>query len=335
MSASRNSHERPNGPNDEPAEAAAIADLLRRAGRRPAVPIDMTEQVKAAARAQWQWTLRAEKRRKRRRTAAALGGTLAAAAGLMLVLDLRPSSTPALPVATIEAVHGESDALPTVGDALDAGTLLQTAPTSRLALRLVSGVSIRLDTQTRLKIESESRVELLAGTVYADASGVEKSPGRALITVSSALGEARDLGTRFAVRLEDEPATLEILVRDGRVALGEETIQGGQALRLGADGTVSRRNISAAGALWDWTMEVLPPFEADGRTLHAFLEWAAHESGQDLRYASPEIEGQAASLTLHGSIEGLSLREALELALLGTGLELADGDPLVIVAGGS
>ena len=323
---------------------AAIAAVLRRAGRRPEVPSDVMDEVKSAARAQWRWTLRAEKRRRRLRTGGVIGGLLAAAA-LLLTIKMPPGLLPSSePVATVEVAAKEVggagvEGLPQLGDSLRAGALVETTGSS-MAIRLLSGVAVRLDKNTRVRLRSPSSLELLRGAVYADAGDASPtSKSEALVTVGTDLGTVRDLGTRFAVRLDDESTTLEVLVRDGSIELehGREKVvaEGGEALLLGSDGSLSRRQIPTSGPMWSWTLDALPSFDGEGRSVHELLVWAAHESGRQLRYESAEIESIASSAILNGSYAGLSLEEALTLGLPGAGLEqstTAGEDELLIVS---
>jgi len=323
-------------PADQPPHDDTVENLLLRAGRRPPVPEDDAAIVKAAARAQWQWAVRGEKRRRRTRV---VGGLLAAAAVLLLAVGVGvwrfPAPSPAGPVAMLETVSGELWALedPTdpaaeatrleVGAELPAGATLETrrGEASRAVLRLADGASVRLDTATRLNLLSANELELTNGAVYLDSG----SQGEAL-EVHTPLGIARDVGTRFEVRLDGGEAPLLVRVREGLVLLesgGEEhEARAGVELAVAGDGEVTLSEMPLHGEIWDWTLAILPAFDAEGRSLHEFLTWAARESGVELRYAESDLVEKTRGVTLHGSIAGLALEDATTVALMSSGLDL-------------
>lgn len=179
-----------------------VGRLLLLAGRRPAVPKADAAIVKAAARAEWRRTVKAERRRKLAfRGASAL---LAVAAALLVVLNLdswrRTAPVPVVAVATLEVATGPVRT-GTVGlrpgDSVAAGSVLETGP-SRTALRLTGGASLRLDVDTRLRLDSASRLTLGRGAVYVD-SGAEAGP----LAIATPLCVVSDIGTRFEVRLDE------------------------------------------------------------------------------------------------------------------------------------
>jgi hypothetical protein len=303
----------------------AVERLLRRAGRRPPVPADHAAAVKAAARAQWRWTVRGERRRARFVRA----GALLAAAVVVLVVGTtlwrRGAPAPAAPVATLEAATGELRAAGGtelhVGDPIPAGAVLESETGSRALLRLAGGPTVRLDHGTRLHLETASALELEAGAVYLD-SGASAAP----LEVRTPFGTARDVGTRFEVRLGKGGAPLRVRVREGKVALeragGSHLAGAGVELAVAADGTVTEGRVPVHGELWDWTLTLLPVYEVEGRSLREFLDWAAAEAGWRLRFAEPSLGERAGEVTLHGTITGLGLEDAVALSLLSSGLDL-------------
>ena len=74
-----------------------------------------------------------------------------------------------------------------------------------------------------------------------------------------------------------------------------------------------------------------PPFVLEGRTLSDFLDWAADEGGWRVELASRVRDTEIPKTVLHGSIEGLTPREALEVVLPTCGLlHRFDGERLII-----
>ena len=246
---------------------------------------------------------------------------------------------PAAPVAVVERIDGvvrgggvEADgARPRTLDVdgvVRAGEAVATVASSRAALRLDGGVSLRLDTGSEAVLHSATVIELLDGAVYVD-SGDELAG----VEIRTPWGTARDIGTQFEVKLSR--ASLRLRVRSGLVELwrGDEPIAArpGTELTVTDAGTVSAP-VSPVGAAWEWVVDVAPAFEIDGRPLASFLGWASGELGRTVRYADPALATEARSTVLHGSIAGLALADALSVTLTTSGLDhrLEDETLLVI-----
>ncbi len=320
-----------------------VERLVRLAGRRPAVPADHAAAVKAAARTEWQRTVRA--RRRRRLVTRGAGALMAAAALVLLAVgtDIWRPVPPAPPaaLAVLEAATGPvtaagRDLVP--GHGVAAGALLETAAGGaspvRAALRLAGGASVRLDTGTRLGLISDSRLELHRGAVYVDSGALAQR-----LEIHTPFGIARNVGTRFEVRLgsgDEPPQRLQVRVRGGEVVLerdGEEhAAAAGVELAVLADGTVEERQVTAHGPAWDWVLAVLPPFEIRGRPLRDVLEWAVNEGGWTLRFADQAAAARMGSTVEAGSAAGLTVEEALSLVLPGFGLNHRLEDGVLVVA---
>ncbi len=315
-----------------------VERLVRLAGRRPAVPAEHAAAVKTAARAEWQRTVRA---RRQRRLFTRGGGALLAAALVVLAVKTdfwhRIAPRPVATLATLEAATGPVTAAGRelrLGDGVVAGTLLETgaggASPARAALRLAGGASVRLDADTRLGLASDSVLELHRGAVYVDSGALAQR-----LEIGTPFGVARNVGTRFDVRLESGDDPLRLRVRGGTVILdrdGEQhTATGGVELAVLADGTVEERQVPAYGPSWDWVLAVLPPFEVRDRPLREFLEWAVHEGGWTLRFADQAAAGRMSETVGAGSITGFSVEEALTLVLPGFALSYRLEDGVLVV----
>jgi ferric-dicitrate binding protein FerR (iron transport regulator) len=258
--------------------------------------------------------------------------SLAAAASLVLaILWYRDGSTPPAPsanVATLEATRGPvytgsvaSPARPSKpGDPLPAHVVVTTGRAGRAALRLGNGAELRLDVDTEVRLESPERVTLDRGAVFVDtgaAGGNERS-----VEIRTALGLARDVGTRFEVRLL--PDAVRIRVRDGQVELrrqdGSHTADRGQELTAPAGGPVVRAAVETAGRAWDWVALAAAPFALEGKQLAAFLDWVSREGGWQVQFTSDALAQSASSIVIHGSIEGLTPEQALATILPTCGL---------------
>lgn len=321
-------------------DEAATARLLRLAGPRAEIPAGRAERVQQAVHLHWQ----AETRRRAvgRRTMSAIA-LLATAAALILAIRLTMSieedededvASHRDIVATIERIEGNGGTagtarLSTTGT-VRIGEWVETDATTRQALRLSDGTSVRLDMGSRARLLSPSLIELTAGALYIDtardAAGLE---------VRTPFGTAHDIGTQFEIRLRD--ASLQLRVRTGLVELrrGEQSIPASAGTELTVTTTeVVSRTISAYGPEWAWAASLAAAFEIEGRPLAAFLEHLSREQGWTLRYADNALARDASSIVLHGSVAGLQPRQALAVALTTSGLlhRFQDGELVVFRA---
>jgi hypothetical protein len=306
-----------------------VAELLRLGGPRLPVPEERLARLREAARAEWRQALR---RRRIRKLAAGSGGLLATAALLVWALEgpslfRKPAEPPVLGV--VAHVTGGAGLVP--GARLRAGATLETGAGGRAALRWHDGTNLRLDERTRLRVESAATLWLDAGAVYVDTDGAQASS--ASLAIATRLGTARHVGTRYEVRMQGP--SLRVRVREGSVHLGRagqvHVATSGDELSVDDDGSVVRRQVPTYGADWLWITAAAPPFQLEGRSAAALLEWAATESGWALHFADPSVAALAAETTLHGTIEGMSPPQALEAVLPTCGLSHRVEDGRLIV----
>jgi ferric-dicitrate binding protein FerR (iron transport regulator) len=328
---------RPTPPRDE-----LVERLLRLADTGPEIPDDGAARVKNAIRPLWHEQVRARRRTHRLWWAAGL----AAAASVVVAIALvgRPDRAPGpsvAPVATLELIHGTLQHTPPSGAArsydtadldttVEPGSWLSTDSTSRAALRLAGDVSLRLDRETRVRLETGDTLTLDRGAAYVDS----RNGGGSAVEIRTRLGVARDIGTQFEVRCEGDRLT--VAVRQGMVELmsgGDDLrIGGGSALTVAADGSRLARATSASGPEWAWTQEVAPFLDIEGRSVMAFLDWVSRETGLWIRFADREVEQAATTTLLHGTIEGLAPSEAAKVVLPGCGLTATRSDGTLLVS---
>ncbi|HVS03266.1 MAG TPA: FecR family protein [Thermoanaerobaculia bacterium] len=318
-------------------EIDVLARLVRLAGPRPPVPPDRAARVEAAVRDSWRQTVRAG----RRRRALGWASGLAAAAALVLAAGAAlwspaPAEQPV--VARLERVSGSvlgatergaGEPLG-VGQRVAAGTVVDTGAASRAAFRLVGGPSLRLDAGTRLRFTGIGELALESGAVYVDAVD-DLRP----VVVQTPLGEVRDVGTQFEVRLRAD--RLVVRVREGEVRLTAGgagfSAEAGEGLQLAPDGTLARHAVSPHGPAWAWVEQIAPPFELEGKTLAEFLLWASRETGRRVRFAEGRLTDFAPEVVLHGSVAELAPEQALLAVLPTCGLaHRIDGGDLLIFA---
>ncbi len=311
-----------------------VARWLQIAGPRLEAPERDAAIVKWAARAEWRRQVRAQSRRKWTWRA---GGLLAAAALAGVVLNpgifkrVEPAAQdPVVVVAAVETRTGLE--LPaSEGGLLRTGDVVETGAggvPARVALRMLSGASVRLDTNSRLKLVSATKLELERGAVYVD-SGFAGASGE--LAIRTPRGIVQHVGTQYEVRLMEEAGTVRVRVREGVVELkgegGTFTVQAESELTVPEVGDVKPAELPCYGDAWQWVQEILPELHTDGRPLGEFLNWAVREGCWELRFASEVAEAASGEL-VHGSIRGLSLKQAMELVvLLGSDLNytLEDG----------
>ena len=319
--------------------------LLRLAGARMPVPTARAARVRTAVHAEWQAGV--HRRAARRRL---FFPAIAAAAVAVLVLmsgtwrlTERRTGTP-LPgdqVAVVEQLDGLPQRLSNGSqrsaainlsprDAIRIGDWIETDLRSRVALRFSDGTSVRFDIGSRARPLSSGAIELTAGAVYVDTN---RESGR--FEVRTAVATARDIGTQFEVRIVDRSVRLR--VRTGIVELADRvrsvTGRGGTEITLSAAGAMSRP-IAPQGPDWDWTVRLSPPMEIEGVALADFVARVGRELGLVVDYANPALAQEAAGITLHGSVKGLSPREALDVAVATSGLQYRIENGSVIVGRG-
>jgi ferric-dicitrate binding protein FerR (iron transport regulator) len=176
---------------------------------------------------------------------------------------------------------------------------------------------VRIDQGSRARAISAAGIELSAGAVYVDTGGTS---GR--FEVRTPVATAHDIGTQFEVRLIQ--SALRLRVRSGIVELRHGTRlvsgRGGTEVTFTAAVAITR-SMAPYGPEWDWVAGLAPPLEIEGLALAVFLERIAGEQGWQLRYADAALGNQARGITLHGSVNGLEPRQALDIALITSGLQ--------------
>jgi ferric-dicitrate binding protein FerR (iron transport regulator) len=307
-----------------------MIELLHSAGLRPAASREVTMRVRAAVQREF---LRhgAQRRRHRQRwLAAAAAGLLALTCGALFTQRFRSHS---VVIAHVTRIVGETDAW-TQGAALRTGQTLMTPSKVRMLLAHDSGVELRLDEHSRLVFVDSAHVRLEQGAVYVETHREASGGAAAHLTVLTPFGEVSHVGTRFEVRVE--PLSLTVRVRDGasqfRPLTGAvATLSAGDRLDYRAGDLSITHDVAPEGTSWGWVEQTAPAYDIEGRNLLETLEWLAHEGGYELRFATDPARAKAAVIVLHGSIRGLTPREAIEVVLNGTEMRHAIvGDQLEV-----
>ena len=271
-------------------EKDPVAELIRSAGPRPRVAGDVKARVRAAVAEEWQ---REVARRRQMRWA---GGAiaLAAAAGLAAVLVLRPAKTipPPLPATA---------------------TMIQTAAASTRTIEW-GGSSLRLDTGTRIRLESDRIATLESGAIYFSSEDAVGS-----VEIRTPFGAVRDIGTQFEVRLFED--RVRVRVREGAIELREQVAIAGTEMTATRD-SIEQREIARYGGEWAWVERAAPSMPIEGMTLEEVVQRVAREKGLVVEWQNPS----AKSRRLRGRVP-FSPDEALDAATAasGTSHTIADG----------
>lgn len=294
----------------------------------------------------WQ---RQQRRRRRRRAWGGIAVAAAVALGLVFAgswLD-RTSSTPQVTIAesfAVTQVQGDVEVLVSGDDGqawqpasafqpIAMGSRVRTgAGAAVIRSSAPEGPELRLDGGTELMLEGSSRATLMRGRVYVDTGEHGSPPGdgaaQPRMLVSTALGDAVDLGTQFEVRVGE--ASLGVRVRAGRVEVRPQddleglpsdlVVDSGSGVEVFADGRVERSEIDVTDGTWDWSGRLAAPFELDGATLAAYLDWLRRETGWTVRFESAAARTEAETVQLTGSsTAGLLPAETVELVLPSAG----------------
>ncbi|HYB95413.1 MAG TPA: FecR domain-containing protein [Vicinamibacterales bacterium] len=314
---------------------AMVRDLLRQP-RPAAIDAARAARVRPAVHAAWRDAART--RDWRRVVVLAAAAVLLFGIALTILYSLRGGSAPpAAPVASTLFVTREVvfqlDGQPRagrVGEALRPGTRITTHG-GRAAIVLANGVELRLDSNTIVTLDTDGSIALDGGALYLDSSNRTGPPETVAIVARGTV--IRNIGTRYEARLSDQE--LRVRVREGRVAVSSafgtrEADRGGQ-LRVTSSGILAGQ-APISGADWDWIVRAVRAPQLEGRPLPEFLEWAAREGGRPIRFADPALERANAATIVYGTIDSLTVEEALDVVLPSCGLaRRTDGEVITLV----
>jgi len=304
-----------------------LAALIRKAGRRESPPSDAYDQALAAATQAWQAKVRS--RRQRIFVGRLAAGVAVASVAALLWTNM--SLTPDIRIAQVDRIIGsvesrngpDGDWSQVTEDEqpLYANSRLRTLPGSRLGLRMVNGVSVRVAGSTEFSLDEPGRITLSVGKIYVD-SGPAMDPAQQTEVVTAA-GTAWDIGTQFEVQYVSE--TYRLRVREGRVNLLRESAEianaAGAQLEIDPAGHVERSQISPDDPEWQWVLAVAAAPEIDNKEVSVLLDWIRRETGRPIRYENLAVEHKAATTVLHGNIRDLLPMDALDVMLATTDLE--------------
>ena len=294
-----------------------VARLISQAGGRPDPGAGLTESVRVALEQEWRAAL--ARRRALRTRGYWLAASLAAVAiaGSWTVLRRAPEPAP-LFVGTIIGTRGSVLVAPragrtliAAGDALVAGSRVEAGPLA-VALLTVGSVGVRVGPDTVLGLEHPGEINLLRGKIYVDSGA---APDGNTLLVMTEFGRVTHVGTQYQIRVQPGEF-MEAGVREGQLrvnALGHaQIVERGWGLRLFKDKTITRISMPSFDAQWQWVSDFVPEFSIEGRSLSAFLDWFARETGRTLVFVMPVRREHTDQTTLSGNIVGLTPLQALD-----------------------
>ncbi|HKG94290.1 MAG TPA: FecR domain-containing protein [Gemmatimonadaceae bacterium] len=191
-----------------------------------------------------------------------------------------------------------------------------TGVQQRADVRLSDGTRVRVAPGSRLRVAAdfgaERRDVYLEGEAYFDVAHDSVRP----FTVYAGNASARDIGTAFAVRGYAEDSAVQVVVREGEVALsGVGRLGAGDVGHLTAEGRASVRRRTDVDALLGWLDGRLVFEDAPlVRVLGDVRRWY----GVEVELADPALAG----LPFTGSLVGVPPRAAVDLVAATLGLRV-------------
>jgi len=285
-----------------------VAKLMNLAGPRADIPADIEARVHKKVRQDWRSATN-----KKVAMRWAVPAALAATVLIVLAINFRATEMPLQPVGVVAQVIGGSGMA--VGDTVYAGEYLKTGVDHGLSVSLNGDISLRLASDTSVRIDNIDEITLLQGQIYAD-SGDRIYRDRH-ITVQTPGGSATDIGTQFSVLYETD--RMSIAVREGRVDVARDqsvvTAEAGDKLILEPGREAVFDHITPYDPAWNWATSLAPGFDIENRSLLDFLKWASRETGKTLIFSSDDVRMAAMGTELFGSILNFTPAEALESVL--------------------
>lgn len=328
--------------NTADASGDAIGQLLKLAGPRRMPDAAQIARARAAAHAEWTAQVQHQNRRRVMwmLMSAAVAASVIGGLGWPWLARHRTQPGARPEIANVRTVagpvflvttEGRRSALAT-GARIGAGERVETSHDGRAAFVLTGGVSVRLDQDTAIVLDSHGEATLERGAVYVDSGDEAAADGKAL-EIKTAFGSVRHVGTQFEVRLQD--SSLRVSVREGTVAVERAgtrwTSQPGEALMLSRSGPPVRETIPTFGPDWKWVTDLADPFRLEGARVPAFLHWVSREQGWRWQLEDPRVLDRIEQIVLHGSIDALTPEEALSAVLPTCGLTFRlEGERLII-----
>jgi len=315
--------------NKLPAEGDdTLAAVLKLAGPIPDIDRAIENRVYTNVRQEWS-RARPQSRATRWAVSLAMAASVLLAIGL---IDSTSNTPPPSVVGTVSVVRGGADnAGRAVGDAIYANDVLDTSNRGGMSLALAKDISLRIDADTLLRVDTASEFTLLTGRVYIDTG--DRIYQDRHVTIHTATGTATDVGTQFSVRFED--ADMSIAVREGLVNIKEgsrtHSARRGELVTVRPGTGAQFESIEVYGPEWGWVTALAPEFDIEDSSLLEFLLWVERETGMELEIESEAIRVETRRSRLHGSIAGMAPLDALGAVLATTQFTYSIDDGRIVI----
>lgn len=331
---------------------ASFANLMKLAGERPEIPLSVESRVYHQVQQEWQAATvepNADKvyekvhKSWRRNTLrgtllrwmvpAGVAATAVTAMAIIVLVSQSDAPTPLRVVATVSRVVGTGPISTdySQGAPVHAGVVISTGPNEGLSLLLARSESLRIDENTRIRVDAADQFTLLVGRIYADTGQFVYRNGG--LKIDTEFGVVTDVGTQFSVAATAQ--SLEVAVREGRVDVRNQAdtyaARMGQRLTLVQGAGASVTDLDTHDDYWDWVVDLTPQFDMTNKSLLDFLKWAARETGRELQFGSNESRMFAMRTDVHGSTDGLTPDEALVAVLDTTTVRYQIKDDKIII----
>ncbi len=313
--------------------------LFRHVSSRQRPPREVEQEIRESLHAEWAQQNRQRRVRKRTLSLAIAAAAILALFALTNTLRQPVNDGQRPMLATVEKSSGdvfvqgaaEQNSRLLESTKLHRGDVLSTIQAARIALSWSNGESVRIDQNSRVVLISKTEIELLSGSIYVDSAGaIIKGKAFRILTPS---GPVTHIGTQYITTVAGADVTIS--VREGEVTIGsgrkKAVAMQGQKLHISEDGQQSISTIPIFGEDWQWTEQVAPGFDMEGRSLKELLDWVARETGRSVAYESTQSEIAAATTRLHGKLDIAPLR-AMELMIQTSDLTAVLHDGVILVS---
>lgn len=311
----------------------SLEQLLSNASPRPVPGRADAAMARETVHAEWR-AVSGKHRSRRRLVRFALAATIVI--GMFSLFSVfRGPSVDFVRVASIQKsfgsvyVLGEQSELTLANNltAIYSGQTIVTGSDAGMALSWGEGGSVRLDKATRIEFVDDNTVQLQSGRIYFDStpseliSGIGAS-GAESFQVETEHGTVSHVGTQFMAEVNS--SELNVSVREGLVDIvglyyPHTALRGEQVVFSGRQRPVVL-SVPEYGDTWDWVTRTSPTIDVGGKTVHAFLMWAARELGMSVEYADAAVERVAHQAILEGRVD-TDPAEALRLRMLTAALD--------------
>ena len=332
-------------PHDEPATGRggppldALERLLRAAGARSPGDAERMRRVRESVHDAWRESVPQTVAWRRRTVVAFVAAAAVVTVAIAASLTRRttapaPPPPSANPAARLMAATGsiwsvtDSRTPLTIGSNAVIGSAFETDAGALATFVWFDGGELRMNERTVMRFTAARELSINRGAIYLDSG-----PRAGSLVVRTPVGTVRDVGTRFEVGMRD--GSWRVRVRQGSViyeGTARREAAAGFELTVDPAGRILEHESPPFGDDWSWVVRAAPPFHIEGQTLAAFLDWAARESGRRIEFSNDELRRSSSGTLLHGSIENLTVEEALDVVLPTCGLSNRIDSARVIIS---